>query len=591
MKSFFSTFFASCLGVFAALIIGVLILVGIGMAGMAKDNSYSENSILKLQLEDFIPEKSDNVNIGPGSVLETAPDAIGLMRILNLLDAAAKDSKIKGILIENNHVSVGQATVLSLMQGLQKFKESGKFIYSYADSHSQSSYMLCSVADSMFLNPQGGVDLKGFGASIPFFKGLLDKTGVEMNIFYAGNFKSATEPFRLSSMSEYNRLQTRSFLEDMKSIMVENIAKNRKLSVDKIDTVINGLEGRTGKKALENGLVDALFYKDQLDDFLKTKMGIDLDKKLKYITLNKYNTLAEIENSGSGKDKIAIIHAEGEIIYGSDDPGVISEKKFIKMLTKIRNDKNIKAVVLRVNSPGGNAFTSDVIWHELERIKEAGKPIIASFGDYAASGGYYIAAGADRIVAQPNTLTGSIGVFMMFPNATKLLNDKLGISLDTVKTDEFAAGFTPMLNLSEKEKNLLQESTMDIYELFIDRVSKGRKLSQDSTKSIAQGRVWSGRDAQKIGLVDEIGGLEDAIKIAAQKAGITSYKTTEYPIIEDDIMTTIIKEISKGKGEDAALGLFATKDEKKLLQQYNQFRGILRMKEPQARLPYIFDFN
>ena len=591
MKSFFSTFFASCLGVFAALIIGVLILVGIGMAGMAKDNSYSENSILKLQLEDFIPEKSDNVNIGPGSVLETAPDAIGLMRILNLLDAAAKDSKIKGILIENNHVSVGQATVLSLMQGLQKFKESGKFIYSYADSHSQSSYMLCSVADSMFINPQGGVDLKGYGASIPFLKNMLDKIGVEMNIFYAGNFKSATEPFRLTEMSDFNKLQTRTFLEDMKSIMVEQISKNRNLSPEKIETIIEGMEGRTAKKALENGLVDALFYKDQLDDFLRNKLGVKEGKKLKTVTLSKYNTLADIDDDGGEKDKIAIIHAEGEIIYGSDDSGVISEKKYISMLTKIRNDKNIKAVVLRVNSPGGNAFTSDVIWRELERIKEAGKPVIASFGDYAASGGYYIAAGADRIVAQPNTLTGSIGVFMMFPNATKLLNDKIGVRFDTVKTNEFATGFSPMINLSDKEKALLQESTMEIYDLFIDRVSKGRKLSVDSTKVIAQGRVWTGRAAQKIGLVDELGNLDDAIRIAAEKAGIEKYKTVDYPFLKDDFMTTIIREIQKGNGEDDVMSLFSTKAERKMLDQYKQFKAIMRLQEPTARLPYIFSFD
>ncbi|MBK8625402.1 MAG: signal peptide peptidase SppA [Saprospiraceae bacterium] len=591
MKSFFPTFFASCLGVFAAFALCIFILIGMGISGMAKSDTYSDNSILKLKLEDFIPEKTDNINQEPTDLLQSSPDAIGLTRILKLLDAASKDKKIKGILIENNFVGVGQASLLSLMEGLAKFKESGKFIYSYADSHSQSSYMLCSVADSMFINPQGGVDLKGYGASIPFLKNMLDKIGVEMNIFYAGNFKSATEPFRLTEMSDFNKLQTRTFLEDMKSIMVEQISKNRNLSPEKIETIIEGMEGRTAKKALENGLVDALFYKDQLDDFLRNKLGVKEGKKLKTVTLSKYNTLADIDDDGGEKDKIAIIHAEGEIIYGSDDSGVISEKKYISMLTKIRNDKNIKAVVLRVNSPGGNAFTSDVIWRELERIKEAGKPVIASFGDYAASGGYYIAAGADRIVAQPNTLTGSIGVFMMFPNATKLLNDKIGVRFDTVKTNEFATGFSPMINLSDKEKALLQESTMEIYDLFIDRVSKGRKLSVDSTKVIAQGRVWTGRAAQKIGLVDELGNLDDAIRIAAEKAGIEKYKTVDYPFLKDDFMTTIIREIQKGNGEDDVMSLFSTKAERKMLDQYKQFKAIMRLQEPTARLPYIFSFD
>jgi len=590
MKSFFPTFFASCLGVFAAFALCIFILIGISISSISQKESYGDNTILKLKLEEFIPEKSDNVN-QQSVFFGGSSETIGLRRILTLLEAASEDKKIKGILIENNSIGVGQATVLSLMAGLQKFKESGKFIYTYADSHSQSSYLLCSVADSMFINPQGGVDLKGYGAAIPFFKNMLDKVGIEMNIFYAGNFKSGTEPYRLNEMSDFNRLQTRTFLEDMQEIMIKKIAENRNLTPEKINNIMANLEGRTGKKALENGLVDALFYKDQLEDFLRQKLGIKEGKKLKMVSLSEYNTIADIDDKGKGKNKIAIIYAEGEIIYGSNEPGIISEKKYINMLTKIRNDKNIKAVVLRVNSPGGNAFTSDVIWRELEKIKEAGKPLIASFGDYAASGGYYIAAGADRIVAQPNTLTGSIGVYMMFPNATKLLNEKIGVNFDTIKTHEFATGFSPTNNLSEKEKALLQESTYEIYDLFIDRVSKGRKLSVDSTKVIAQGRVWTGKRAIEIGLVDELGGLDEAIAIAAEKAGLTDYKTVEYPFIEEDFIATIVREIQKGKGDEDVMGLFNTKEERIMLDQYQQFKAIIRLKEPNARLPFIFNFN
>lgn len=590
MKSFFPTFFASCLGVFAAFALCIFILIGISISSISQKESYGDNTILKLKLEEFIPEKSDNVN-QQSVFFGGSSETIGLRRILTLLEAASEDKKIKGILIENNSIGVGQATVLSLMAGLQKFKESGKFIYTYADSHSQSSYLLCSVADSMFINPQGGVDLKGYGAAIPFFKNMLDKVGIEMNIFYAGNFKSATEPYRLNEMSDFNKLQTRTFLADMQEIMINKIAENRKLNPEKINNIMANLEGRTGKKALENGLVDALFYKDQLDDFLRQKLAIKEGKKLKMISLSEYNTIADIDDKGKGKNKIAIVYAEGEIIYGSNEPGIISEKKYISMLTKIRNDKNIKAVVLRVNSPGGNAFSSDAIWRELEKIKEAGKPVIASFGDYAASGGYYIASGADRIVAQPNTLTGSIGVYMMFPNATKLLNEKIGVNFDTIKTHEFATGFSPTNNLSEKEKALLQESTYEIYDLFIDRVSKGRKLSVDSTKVIAQGRVWTGKRAIEIGLVDELGGLDDAIAIAAEKAGLTDYKTVEYPFIEEDFIATIVREIQKGKGDEDVMGLFSTKEERIMLDQYQQFKAIIRLKEPNARLPFIFNFN
>jgi len=590
MKSFFPTFFASCLGVFAAFALCIFILIGISISSISQKESYGDNTILKLKLEEFIPEKSDNVN-QQSVFFGGSSETIGLRRILTLLEAASEDKKIKGILLENNSIGVGQATVLSLMAGLQKFKESGKFIYTYADSHSQSSYLLCSVADSMFINPQGGVDLKGYGAAIPFFKNMLDKVGIEMNIFYAGNFKSGTEPYRLNEMSDFNRLQTRTFLEDMQEIMIKKIAENRNLTPEKINNIMANLEGRTGKKALENGLVDALFYKDQLEDFLRQKLDIKEGKKLKMVSLSEYNTIADIDDKGKGKNKIAIIYAEGEIIYGSNEPGIISEKKYISMLTKIRNDKNIKAVVLRVNSPGGNAFTSDVIWRELEKIKEAGKPLIASFGDYAASGGYYIAAGADRIVAQPNTLTGSIGVYMMFPNATKLLNEKIGVNFDTIKTHEFATGFSPTNNLSEKEKALLQESTYEIYDLFIDRVSKGRKLSVDSTKVIAQGRVWTGKRAIEIGLVDELGGLDEAIAIAAKKAGLTDYKTVEYPFIEEDFIATIVREIQKGKGDEDVMGLFSTNEERIMLDQYQQFKAIIRLKEPNARLPFIFNFN
>ena len=590
MKSFFPTFIAAFLGVIAAVALGFFILIMIGVSGMSQKETVSKGSVLRLNLEDFIPEKTDNVQNESG-IFSMQTKALGLNRILHLIEIAAKDDNIKGILLENNSVSYGQATILSLMEGLKEFKKSKKFIYSYAHSHSQSSYFLSSVADSMFLNPQGGVDLRGFGTTVPFFKNMLDKVGVEFNIFYAGNFKSATEPFRLNEMSEFNKIQTREFLSDMKNIMVDNISKNRKkLTPAKLDAIMSVYDGRTAKKALENGLVDALFYEDELDDFLVKKLALKEGKKIKYVKLSKYNRTADSEEKDSD-NKIAIVHAEGEIIYGTNEPGVISEKKYVEMLAKIRKDKNIKAVVLRVNSPGGNAFSSDLIWRELEQIKKAGKPVIASFGDYAASGGYYIACGADKIVSQPNTLTGSIGVFMMFPNATKLLNDKIGINFDTIKTHEFAAGFSPFHDLSEKEKALLQESTLEIYDLFIDRVSKGRKLSVDSTKFIAQGRVWTGRKANEIGLVDELGDLDDAVALAAKQAKIDSYSTSEYPYIKEDIFQEIMQQIMMGnQEEDASTKFSMTGKEKKYLEQFNQYRSIIRCKEPQARLPYIFDF-
>lgn len=595
MKNFFTSFFGSCLGVFGALVLGVLVLIGIAMSSATKSETYSSGSILKLKLESFIPEKTDNV-ANNSNIFNMDQESIGLRQILGLIEHAATDDKIVGIVLENTSVSVGQATIKSLMDGLKKFKTSGKFIYSYADSHSQSSYLLSSVADSMFINPQGGVELKGYGVAIPFLKNMLDKVGVKMEIFYAGNFKSATEPFRLTEMSDYNKLQTRQFLGDLNEMMIAQVAENRKLEPAKVIEIIKNYEGRTAKSALANNLVDGMMYSDEFDAFIRSKLGITEDKKIKTVTLSMYDALVTLSKGSSSEGKIAIINAEGEIGYGSDEPGMISEKKFIPMLTKIRLDDKIKAVVLRVNSPGGNAFSSEMIWRELELIKKAGKPVIASFGDYAASGGYYIAAGADYIVAQPNTLTGSIGVFMMLPNATKLLNDKIGVTFDTIKTAPLAVGFSPFLDLTDRERALLQESTDDIYKLFIERVSTGRKLSIDSTKSIAQGRIWAGKRAIEIGLVDELGDLDAAIAIAAKRANLTEYKISEYPTFKEDMFQTIIKEIAKSRGGEEVSKMIKSKyeitpEQAKLLEKLTQVKSFLRYDKPTARLPFMMDFE
>jgi protease-4 len=364
--------------------------------------------------------------------------------------------------------------------------------------------------------------------------------------------------------------------------------ENRNLSRDSIETIIDNMEGRTAERALASGLIDAFYYQDEIDSLMHHRLGLKEKKKVKYVTLDKYSQVAKMPKDPKTKDKIAVVVAEGEIQYGTQTAGTVSDAKYLKILSKIRQDDDIKAVVLRVNSPGGSAFTSDIIWREIEKIKEKGIPVIASFGDYAASGGYYISAGADKIIAQPNTLTGSIGVFSIFPDATKLVNDKMGINFDTVKTDEFATGLTPFIQLSEREKELLQESTLEIYDLFLDRVSKGRKLSLDSTKVIARGRVWTGRKAMEIGLVDELGDLQDAIRTAAEMAGMDTYKQVFYPTIKEDFLAKILQEINKNDKDEGALIQLNTM-EKKLWQKYHQLKSILQYNEPQARLPFIFE--
>lgn len=587
-NSFLSGLLGSCLGVIAAFVLLIAVLVISGMSGSGDKKYVSKNSVLKLKLDGAVPEKSDNVSKS-GNVFAEQEEAIGLNTILKLIDNASKDEKIKGISIESNDIMVGQATLLAILEGLEKFKKSGKFIYAYGDFYSQSAYMLASVADSVFVHPQGGVDMRGYGASIPFYKNMLDKIGVDFNIFYAGDFKSASEPYRLNKMSDFNRLQTKEFLEDMKNVMFSKIAANRKMDITKLDGIVSSYGGRDADKALANKLVDGTIYRDEYDELISKKAGVEV-KKLKTVTLSDYRRSDFKEDSNDSKDKIAIVYLEGEVVYGVNDYGVISEKKYEKILKKIKDDENIKAVVLRVNSPGGNAFTSDVIWHQVEEIKKSGKKVVASFGDYAASGGYYIAAGADKIVSQPNTLTGSIGVYMMFPDASKLLNDKVGLNFDTIKTHPYAAGFSMVQPLSDNEKAILQESTLKIYDTFIDRVSKGRKLSTDSTKVIARGRVWTGRKAKEIGLVDELGDINKAIEIAAQLAKISSYSLSEYPMIKEDMYAAIIKEIMKGTKEEDAAALISTAQERKMLKQVMEWKSMIKYKEPQARLPFLLEY-
>ncbi len=589
MKSFTASLLGSCLGVIVSFALFFVIIIIIAVSGSESSGpSLGKNTILHLNLDDFIPEQTDNA-VQELSLMEELPDNIGLARVCELIEHAGKDSKIEGIILENSNVSIGQASLLSLIESLEKFKESKKFIYSYADSHSQSSYMLCTVADSMYLNPYGSIDIRGFGTMIPFVKNMLDKIGVKMNVFYAGDFKSATEPFRLTEMSEANKLQTREFLRDMRAIFVDIVSKNRSVSPEKLDTIIANFEGRTANKALKHGLVDVLAYKEEFYDAMKNKTKTEIDKKLKTISLSDYHLITSVDKPESD-DKIAVIYLEGEIGYGTDEPGTISDKRYAETLEKIKNDKNIKAVVLRINSPGGSAFSSEIIWKGIEDIKASGKKVVASFGDVAASGGYYIAAGANKIFAQPNTLTGSIGVFSILPDATALANEKLGINFDSVKTDPLAIGFTPFMNLSAREMEVLQESTLEIYDLFLTRVSKGRKLSMDSTKVIAQGRVWTGRKAKEIGLVDELGDLEKAIAAAAQLAKIEKYEVDEYPKLKPDFLTEIIKGIQRNQ-QMGIYGLLKTPEEKKLYEQIRQMRAILNPKQIQARLPYMIDFN
>jgi len=588
MKEFFKFFTASCLGVFAAIALIFLFFAGFLGSAMSNKPVVPKNTVLELDFSAFIPEKSDNVEISPLDL--EAAESIGLDGIKALLKHAATDDKVKGILIKGDAVSGGQATISSIREALTKFKESEKFVYAYADFYTQSGYFLSSVADSIFLNPNGMVDVKGFATLMPFFKDAMDKAGVKANVFYAGNFKSATEPFRREDMSEPNRLQTREFLSEMVDMYKNTVAPARGMTPEDLDVIMTEYKGKTATTSLEAGLVDRITYWDEVETTLRSKLDIKPTKKIKLKSLSEYRDAVTLkQENSSAKDKIAVLFAEGTISYKTDEKGSVSETKYLKALEKIKNDDNIKALVLRVNSGGGSSITSDMIWRGIENVKAAGKPVVASFGDYAASGGYYIAAGADTIVSSPNCLTGSIGVFMLFPNLSDLATNKLGITFDEVKTHPMAIGPTMVKELNEKEKQLLQEGTNDIYEIFLKRVGEGRGMTRDEVHEIAQGRVWTGKKGQEIGLVDVLGDLEDAIRIAGEMADIETYKLKSYPIIKEDPWAEIVKGLAKSGNVQSTLGISET--EIAMMKEYKEIKNILIDRTPQARLPFIVKFD
>lgn len=587
MKQFFKFFTASCLGVFAAF--AILFLIGMVMVSMAssKDTTVASNSILKLDFSRIIPEKTGNVKTDPWSM--DANEAIGLRDIRRIIRNAANDSNIEGIMLTHKDVSLGQATIKSIVDELNAFKESGKFIYAYGDYYGQSAYFINSTADSIFLNPNGMVDVKGYATMIPFFKNGMDKLGVKFDIFYAGNFKSATEPYRRTDMSEPNKLQTRTFLNGMLDVFQEQITTARGFDEATLDQIMNDYKGINAKSALSANLVDELIFWDRLQDRLRKKLGAKENSKLEFIGLEEYKSKIELKNEGPRDSRVAIVYAEGTVGYGADEKGSISDKGYMKIFEKIRANDKIKAVVLRVNSGGGSALTSDIIHKEIEHLKSDGIPVVSSFGDYAASGGYYIAANSDTIVSMPNTLTGSIGVFSMLPNAQKMAKEKLGVNFDTVRTHQHAINMSPFLEMSPAQKEMMQSETEAIYDQFLDIVAQGRNMTVEEVHEIAQGRVWTGTAGKEIGLVDVIGDLDDAIKIAGEMAGLEKWKIKEYPSIEKEWYEDLLKGFSKGSSAQALI----PDDElsKSLIQDYNELKSLMDMKGPQCRVPYIYKFN
>ncbi|MDR0794255.1 MAG: signal peptide peptidase SppA, partial [Chitinophagaceae bacterium] len=528
MKSFFKIFFASLLALFIFCFIGFLIMAGIvGSLMRSEKSEVGSKGILLLDLAQAYKEQSSenlSLNFSGGSSFSKKP---GLYDLVQMIHYAKTDSSIKAIYIKCNDNANGFAASEELRQALQDFKESKKPVIAYGETITQKAYYVASAADKIYTHPRGGLDWRGYAATYPFFKGLLDKLEIQPQIFYAGKFKSATEPFRATQMTDANKLQTRVWLGDLyASLLLAAESKSKKFDTAQIHTLANNMTLQTADDAVKYSLIDGVKYDDEIKTELHQIVKSKEKETLNFVKFSDY--MQAVNYSNSGKDRIAVIYAEGDIVDGKGEDGQIGSVEFKNLIRQARLNDSIKAIVLRVNSPGGSALASDVIWREISLAKKA-KPVIVSMSNYAASGGYYISCAADCIYAEPGTITGSIGVFGMLLNSESFLKNKLGITFDGVKTAEHADMVSPVHKLTPVEQNYFQSGIDSTYFIFKSRVAEGRRKSMEYIDSIAQGRVWTGVRAQGIGLVDSIGSLNDAIKYAAEKIKSKSYRIKEYP--------------------------------------------------------------
>ncbi len=584
MGQFIKYVFASCLGVLLAgfALFGIM---GAVIGGLASSGNQavkvSSNSILELDFSDPIPEKSNNVQRNDFA-LET-DKVLGLHDMIKAVEAAKEDDKIKGIFLDLSSVSGGMGTKASIREALIDFKESGKFIIAYAKYYTQGSYYIASVADKVYLNPVGDMDFRGFASEVTFFKNMLDKMGVKMQVFYAGKFKGASEPYRRTDLSEENRLQIREYISGLYDIFLTDIAESRGIAKTELSRIADQMAIRSPEDALQYKLVDALGYYDEAVNELRVRLDLEEDDKLKSVNIVDYEKGVKKTNYKI-KDRIAVVYAEGGINTGTGNAGTIGDEKYMKLLRKIRKDDKIKAVVLRVNSGGGSALASDNIWREMTRIKEKGKPVVVSMGDVAASGGYYIACMADKIYAEEGTITGSIGVVGAIPSAQELMNDKIGITLDTVRTGKYSAGISLGRDISEDERAVIQEGVSRVYQTFKQRVADGRGMNVEQVEQIAQGRVYTGSRALELGLVDEIGGLGDALETAAELAELEEYRTKEYPFIKEPIQELMDQLTGK---KDAQIEGLLQKELHDFYPYYQEIKNIKDFKGIQARMPFV----
>ncbi|WP_425657414.1 signal peptide peptidase SppA [Tenacibaculum ascidiaceicola] len=576
---FLRNLLASILGFFIAIFLLFVFFFAIAsIVGAEEKVVVKSNSVLELDLSTPIKDYAPKENNPIAEALELTDEKLALNKIINAIENAKTDDKIKGISIKTPFINAGIAQIQAIRNKIEEFKESGKFVYAYNDIYTQKNYYLSSVADSLFLNPIGVIDFRGLSTEILYFKDFEDKYGIKMEVVRHGKYKSAVEPFLENEMSEANREQTTSFLKSIWSEITDDISKSRNISIEKLNLIADNYNGRNVTVAKENNLIDASIYEDEY----KEKLAMGSDKKVNTISIEDYISSGKGRISSTAKDKIAVIYAQGDIIYGEGSKDFIGQGIINKAIRKARKDTNVKAIVLRVNSPGGNALASELIWRELELTKKE-KPIVVSMGNYAASGGYYIACNASKIFAEPTTITGSIGVFGAIPNFSQF-TDKIGINAEQVSTNN-SPSYSVFEPMNKKFYDVTKEGIEEMYTTFVNRVSAGRNMNFEQVNEIAQGRVWTGKEAIKNGLVDQLGGLNDAIKAAAELAELENYKVRNYPNYKTDLKEALkFSPFMKASKEEILKETLGDEN----YQLYYNIHKMKNLKGIQARIPFIF---
>jgi len=587
--TFLRELLAVILGVFISFMIMFFVFVAIGsvLSSSFTDDEkvlVKNNSVLVLKLDDVIKDYAPKTDDPFAMILGLEEDKMGLNKILNAIDNAKYDDKILGISIESLMIQGGMGQIQEIRDKLFEFKESGKFITAYADVYEQRNFYLSSVADSIYVNPVGMIDFRGLSGEVLFFKDFQEKYGMKMEVIRHGKYKSAVEPFIANEMSAENREQTEAFLNSIWSEMVEDMEESRKIEASEINHIADELMARTPDLAIENRMISGKLYKDQYVKVLKRLGGLEENGKLYSVTLKNYI------NSGKGRiitnasDKIAVIYAQGEIIYGKGNENNIGPELIIESLKKARKSKDIKAIVLRVNSPGGSALASDIIWREIE-ITKKDKPVVVSMGNLAASGGYYISCNADKIVADPTTITGSIGVFGMVPNISEF-TERIGINAEQVGTNKRSLNYSLFEPMTDDFYKVTKEGIEEVYSTFVTKVAEGRNMTFEEVDSIAQGRVWTGKQALENGLVDELGGLEDAIDLAASLVNIDEYRLRNYPNYKKELKDMFSGPFASVK-QQILIDEIGEENVKiyKQIQQFGDWKGI------QTRLPFLLEIK